>query len=149
MYWGNASPSSIPKCCFFNLELCLIFSFPLSHRITHLRGVKTLTHSDFPRSCGTSIKCHNANKITRGSRTHKQWRSLKLPFPGMLYSFSIQSMNWGYCRSFWISLLIRVAVLYRGAMGEWCSLDVFPALRFTVVLQCCTCFKFRFLRPHA
>lgn len=112
-----------------NLQLCLMFSFPLSHRITHLRGVKTLT--DFPRSCGISTKCHDANKITRGSRTDKQWRSLKLPFPGTPYSFSIQRMNRGYCRSFCISLLIRGAVLCRGAVGERCSLDVFPALRFT------------------
>lgn len=114
-----------------NLQLCLMFSSPLSHRITHLRGVKTLTDSDFPRSCGISTKCHDANEITRGSRTDKQWRSLKLPFPGTLYSFSIQRMNQGYCRSFCISLLIRAAVLYRGAVGERCSLDVFPTLRFT------------------
>lgn len=133
---GNCIPSPPPKCCFFNLQLCLIFSFPLYHRITSLKDTNTLTHLDFPRSCGISTKCHDASKVMRASRTDSQWSSLKLPFPSTLNSLSMQRINQGYCRSSYTSLLLIGAMLYRGAVGEQCSWEVFLGLPNS--LWCCS-----------
>lgn len=148
MFWGNVFGFFSSECCFFYLQLCLIFSFPLYLRITSLRDANTPTHSDFLRSCGISTKCHDAHKVMRVGRTDRQWRSLKLPFSGTLNSPSTQRMNQGYGRSFHISLLIIGAVLYRGVVRTMLPGGVSRSHKFTMVLQCCICFKFRFLRPH-
>lgn len=72
----------------------------------------------------------------RVGRTDKLWRSFKLPFPNTLNTLSTQRMDQSYCRSFHISHLITGAVLYRGVVGEQCSLEVFPGL--TNSLWCCS-----------
>lgn len=140
----SRSLSSPPP--FFNLQLHPVFCFSLYHGITSLRDNNALAHSDISRSCGISTKCHNVSKVMRAGRTDKQWRYPELPFPGTLNFLSTRRMNSSYCRSFHISLLIIGAVLYRGVVGRrMFTGDVSRFHKFTVVLQCRTCWNSGFL----